>query len=262
MIVSKIQGGLANQIFQWAYGYSLSKDHGIDLYLDDSFFRGGCKGCTPRTFDLRKFKKLKIQLFEGDLIDKFFKEKVYKIKDENYHNPLTLDSLEGNLLLDGFWQSEKYFNHHRDNIINELDFGYNPKVFNFDFTNSCSIHIRRTDYLNAPKFHSNLSIDYYNKALEEINPSGNIFVFSDDIQWCKNSLKYPNMIFMEGNTNTEDLHLMSCCDNNIIANSSFSWWGGWLNNNPKKKVVAPYRWFGPEGPSYRDIIPEDWIQIL
>jgi hypothetical protein len=262
MIVSKIQGGLANQIFQWAYGYSLSLDYGLDLYLDDSFFRGGCKGCTPRTFDLQNFEKIKIDRFEGQIMDDFFSKKVYKISDENFYNHLDLSTLDGNLLLDGFWQSEKYFKHHREGIINLLDFGENPKFTNFDFLGSCSIHIRRTDYLNAPKYHLNLSADYYNKALEEINPSGNIFVFSDDIQWCKNSLKYPNMIFMEGNSNLEDLKIMSCCENNIIANSSFSWWAAWLNQNKQKKIIAPSKWFGPEGPGYRDIIPEEWIQML
>lgn len=262
MIVSKIQGGLANQIFQWAYGYSLSKDYKQDLYLDDSFFRGGCKGCTSRTFDLQNFKKIKINTFEGQPMSDFFTKKVYKITDNNFYSNLDLGGLDGNLLLDGFWQSEKYFKHHKDDIINLLDCGTNPKFNNFDFTESCSIHIRRTDYLNAPKYHLNLTTDYYDRALEEINPSGNIFVFSDDIQWCKNSLKYPNMIFMEGNTNLEDLKLMSSCDNNIIANSSFSWWAAWLNKNPKKKVVAPYVWFGPEGPDYRDIIPDSWTRIL
>jgi hypothetical protein len=262
MIVSKIQGGLANQIFQWAYGYSLSQDHGLDLYLDDSFFRGGCKGCTPRTFDLKKFNKIKIKTFEGEATSTFFSKKVYKITDNNFYSSLDLTSLDGNLLLDGFWQSEKYFKKYEDEIVDLLDLQIDSKFNDLNFSGSCSVHIRRTDYLNSPNYHLNLTSDYYNKALEKINPKGNIFVFSDDIQWCKNSLKYPNMIFMEGNTNLEDLKLMSHCEDNIIANSSFSWWAAWLNKNKNKKVIAPSRWFGPEGPSYRDILPNEWIQML
>ena len=69
------------------------------------------------------------------------------------------------------------------------------------------------------------------------------------------------MVFAEGNTDIEDLYLMSACDNNIIANSSFSWWAAWLNKNENKKIIAPSNWFGPGAPSSQDIIPEDWITI-
>jgi hypothetical protein len=47
--------------------------------------------------------------------------------------------------------------------------------------------------------------------------------FSDDIQWCKDNLKFNNIIFMEGFSDVEDIWLMSLCKHNIIANSSFSW---------------------------------------
>jgi len=263
MIVSKIQGGLANQIFQWAYGYCLSKKYNQKYYLDVSFFLGGCKGCTPRTFDLPYFKNIDINLFDGQVIKDFFSEKVFQITDPNRYEPsLPVDPVNFNILLDGFWQSELYFIDYRDDILNLLEFEDNPKFKSFDFTNSCSLHIRRTDYLNAPKFHTNLDLSYYDKCLEDLNHNGPIYVFSDDINWCRNTLKYPHIHFVEGNSNTEDLKLMSLCEHNIIANSSFSWWAAWLNKNPEKKVFAPYHWFGPEGPGYGDIVPNSWIKIL
>jgi hypothetical protein len=90
----------------------------------------------------------------------------------------------------------------------------------------------------------------------------NILVFSDDISWCKDNLKFDKMNFIEGLDNVEDMWLMSLCDNNIIANSSFSWWGAWLNSNFNKKVIAPLHWFGDSANlNTSDIIPTNWIRI-
>ena len=104
--------------------------------------------------------------------------------------------------------------------------------------------------------------EYYKNALDIIGGYENLYVFSDDINWCKTNLKFKNMVFVEGNDDVEDLWLMSLCDHNIIANSSFSWWGAWLNINPNKKVISPKRWFGEQtNLSSDDIIPVSWTKI-
>ena len=70
------------------------------------------------------------------------------------------------------------------------------------------------------------------------------------------------MIFVEGNSDIEDLWLMSLCKKNIIVNSSFSWWGAYLNRFVGKEVVAPTMWFGPSaGLNTSDIIPDDWHKL-
>ena len=58
-----------------------------------------------------------------------------------------------------------------------------------------------------------------------------------------------------------ELYLISCCNLQIYANSSFSWWGGYLNNNPEKIIIAPKRWFGPDGPPKHSFYMSDWIII-
>jgi hypothetical protein len=74
----------------------------------------------------------------------------------------------------------------------------------------------------------------------------NLLLFSDDIDWCKENLKFPiNTHFIEEDE-TISLYLMASCDHNIIANSSFSWWGAWLNENPNKIIIGPKTWFGPK----------------
>ena len=128
--------------------------------------------------------------------------------------------------------------------------------------NNISIHIRRTDYVTSNGYHPVQSIEYYKQAIEIIGDYDNIFVFSDDINWCKENLKFDNMIFVDGNDDVEDMWLMSICNHNVIANSSFSWWGAWLNNNPDKKVIAPNNWFGSQtNLNTNDLIPNTWIKI-
>lgn len=98
----------------------------------------------------------------------------------------------------------------------------------------------------AAKFHSVCGLDYYSKALEIVKSKvdePSLYIFSDDIKWAKENLKFDiNMKFMDGNNNYEDLLLMSTCKHSIIANSGFSSWGAWLNKNKNKVVIAPEKW--------------------
>jgi hypothetical protein len=134
--------------------------------------------------------------------------------------------------------------------------------------NSVSVHIRRGDYVSNPhasKFHGTKGLDYYEKAVERIaetvkNPE--LFVISDDIEWCKENLRLPyKTTHIDGNAGFEDMHIMSHCAHNIIANSSFSWWAAWLNTNPDKVVIAPKKWFNDESINTEDVVPKTWIRL-
>lgn len=156
-----------------------------------------------------------------------------------------------NLNLDGYFQSEKYFKHCSDKILQMFSFKnenqLRNKWDNFLNKNTCSIHIRRGDYLLYPNDHPQQILEYYINAIKIIEKKHDIdyyLVFSDDINWCKENFKSDKYIFIEGQYNTEDLSLMSYCDHNIICNSSFSWWGSWLNKNEDKMIIAPKKWFG------------------
>lgn len=101
MIISKIQGGLGNQIFQWAYGKFLSTKNKTNLHLDLSFFANQV-GNTNRNFELGLFPKIDLPKF--DVTKKPF---VY-INDNFQFKKLNYDD-QYNYYLNGFWQSEKYF---------------------------------------------------------------------------------------------------------------------------------------------------------
>jgi hypothetical protein len=268
MVITKLQGGLANQIFQWSYGKYLSEKYNTPLYLDTTSYLNQV-GITKREFSLNKFPNLKYQILPSDrnisnLSNEPEKIKLQTISDNFNFNELNYNN-DSHYYLNGYWQSEKYFKDIEDNIRKELKI---PKHVLDKFSklpineNNVSIHIRRTDYVKLNDYHPVQSIEYYQKGLDIIAEYDNIFVFSDDINWCKSNLQFDNMIFIEGFDDVEDLWLMSLCKHNIIANSSFSWWGAWLNNNPNKKVIAPDNWFGQKvNINTNDLIPENWIRI-
>jgi len=267
MIISKLQGGLANQLFQWAYGKSLSEKYNTPLYLDLSFYQNQF-GVTKRDFSLNKFSNLSYNILPNDRdisnwSNEPTKSKLVKLSDNFHYRELDYKE-DSHYYLDGYWQSEKYFIEIEDTVreclkpsestITKLKEKYSTK-------NSVSIHIRKTDYVTSNGYHPIQPIKYYKDGLNHIDYE-NILVFSDDINWCKENLKFDNIIFVEDNDDIEDLWLMSLCNHNIIANSSFSWWGAWLNNNKNKKVIAPKNWFGDKsGLNKFDIIPEKWIKI-
>lgn len=256
MIICKIQGGLCNQLFQWAHAYKLSKSH--EVYLDVSFYDTQFTepSVTNREFQLNQILNESIPVLDSRVFQKLSHKPAQHVVDDFQFKPRVFSS-DQNFYLNGYWQSEKYFADIRNDIINTLVW---PEVKDLNFTNSCSIHVRRGDYLKAQHVHPTQSIDYYNRAIDMIQPRGDIFVFSDDIEWCKNNLTFDNTIFMENNTNIYDLHVMSMCDDNIIANSSFSWWGAWLNQNENKRVICPKIWFA-DGTYDHDMKPAEWIQI-
>lgn len=255
MIISKLQGGLGNQIFQWAYGKSLSVKYNVPLYLDVSFYQNQY-GITKRIFSLDKFPNLEYSIFQGNwnnlikLIDDF------RFKEIKYGG--------SGIYLDGYWQSEKYFMGVSNTIRESLRTPESKKesFSKNNFSGSVSMHIRRTDYVTSNGYHPVQSIEYYKNALDIIGEYENLYVFSDDINWCKSNLRFKDMTFVQNSEDIDDLWMMSLCDHNIIANSSFSWWGAWLNTNPNKKVISPKRWFGEQtNLNSDDIIPVSWTKI-
>jgi hypothetical protein len=256
MIITKLQGGLGNQLFQWAYGKSLAVKHNTNLFLDTSFYSNQI-GNTPRSYELNKFPNFNHQNTEVE------PKSTIKVNDNFYHNELSYNQ-DYNYELDGFWQSEKYFLNISDLVREQLQPTNQiiEKLKKHINGNSISLHIRRTDYVTSNGYHPVQSIDYYNKALEIIGDYDQLLIFSDDINWCKENLNYKNMVFIENQTNIEDMWLMSLCNHNIIANSSFSWWGAWLNKNEDKIVIAPKNWFGDfTNLNSLDIFANNWITI-
>ena len=182
-----------------------------------------------------------------------------------------------NTYMEGFWQSEKYFKDIESTIKSDFTFNENLNAENtkwkdkINAVNSVSIHVRRGDYVsnkNTNTHHGTSDLAYYKRAVDKLAETETgleLFVFSDDLDWCKTNFNFKFPInFVDTNVLINyhlDMHLMSCCQHNIIANSSFSWWGAWLNTNPTKKVIAPQKWFNDNSIDTSDLIPETWMKL-
>ena len=260
MIISKLQGGLGNQLFQWAIAKNLSIKFSCNFYLDTRIYSTSQKNITVRKFSLKEFPYL-----QGEELGVFSVSNLINIHDDFKFKDILINC-DNDYYLNGYFQSEKYFESTQLTIRDELRMSDVMKIKLLqkypDISDCVSIHIRRGDYVNQQHNHPILPIDYYEKAIEIVGGKNQLIVFSDDLTWCKNNLKFENITYVDDLIDVENLWLMSLCKHNIIANSTFSWWGAWLNNNPTKIVIAPNLWFGHKlNLNTSDIIPNNWIKI-
>jgi hypothetical protein len=295
IILTKIKGGLGNQMFQYATGRIISHEANADLFLDTTGFNATQTNTdTVRHFDLEKLNitantlpydetyKIKnpLGLFSKAL--RFFNQ---KILNKHYFDfePALLEKAESkisqnkNVYLEGYFQSEKNFAPIRDILLEEFSLKEEFKSSKFkelqseiQSNNSVSVHVRRGDYVKNPsvtKYHGICSISYYKTAIETIkNRTTNpvLYFFSDDPKWVSENfdLNENAKIISDQNLSApEELFLMSSCKHNIIANSTFSWWGAWLNQNHDKIVTSPTPWVQFKPNPHPNIIPEAWIKI-
>lgn len=278
MIIVNMHGQLGNQMFQYVI-YRKLQLMGKDVKFDMSAYLIHPEHNHLPVFGLpiriASLKECQIERDEYRTYWDRFRRKFFgrrnniisEIASDSYdYNPKIFDMERG--FIDGYWQSEKYFDGVESVIRKEFVFpkSCNPK--NIDVENqikesmSVSIHVRRGDYIGGFPIQDMSyyapAIDYFKRKYEDVR----FFVFSNDIDWCRGAFVGPEYIFVDWNTGTDsyyDMHLMSLCKCNIIANSSYSWWGAWLNENPDKEVIAPRKWlFEVKNP---DIYAEGWIVL-
>ena len=252
MISCNLQGGLGNQMFQVAAATSLALSNN-DTY---SFNFHQCntpnQGNESTKYINNIFKN--IPSHNHYTFEQSYNEPKFSFSEIPYQK---------NLILNGHFQSEKYFKNNI-NDIKKLFFisDENIKIISskYDTKNLTCIHIRRGDYLKFKDFHFTCDLNYYQKSIELINDTKFIFV-SDDMDWVKSNFKSDNFLYSDFDDEILDFTLMTMCKNVIMSNSSFSWWGSYLNEN-NGKIIAPKRWFGPSGhKDTQDIIPNNWIKI-
>ncbi|NNU77312.1 alpha-1,2-fucosyltransferase [Clostridium estertheticum] len=278
MIISSIQGGLGNQLFQYAYAYSLFKNrnNNEELVFDTSFFTFYNLKCkilhSPKNFSREcylfniniqsaKFNKSILLFYKKELKNRLYKNYQIKIKnhickyikeEQNYcrnYNEKFMELKTKDIYLDGFWQNYKYFESVRDELINQIKPNYIQsdeviKIKEFIINqHSVGVHVRRGDFV---KLGWNKSIDYYTKGIEFIknkieNPM--FYFFSDDIEWVIKEFGHkPNYHFINLDNELKDLDeffLLKACKHQIISESTYGWWASYLNNNINKIIIAP-----------------------
>jgi hypothetical protein len=293
VLISRLIGGLGNQMFQYAAVRALASAQLNTFKLDVSslirethhqgfqlqdIFKGTFE--TATSVDLRatlgRWKSLpNMRYLLAKPIGHAFRGSNYVVEPHFQFWP-GLKQVCANAYLAGYWQSERYFFDYAQTIRD--DFAFKPPITNqnnalveqIKNSNAVSLHVRRGDYVNSPStaaHHGVCSTAYYQRAiyhiLEKVGPAV-VFIFSDDPQWVRVNLQVNGpCVYVDHNRGPAsyvDMQLMSLCNHHIIANSSFSWWGAWLNPNAEKIVVAPKNWFARPMPT-QDLLPLEWIRL-
>lgn len=272
--VIRLTGGTGNQLFGYALGRELEfRGHTVQYNIED------LKAETNRMYMLDKLG------LELDLTPD--KPRIHTHETSHRFNESFLDP-KSDCYMIGYFQSEKYFENAAPKIKQELGIGTSwlgvyatEKMARIRSGPSCSIHVRRTDYLKNEWLHGDVGIPYYQKAIDSVMMDSSsivhFFVFSDDPEWCRQNFTWDNMTVIdskwcgkvlpgneiekaEGGKEADDLYLMSLCNFAVIANSSFSWWGAWFGRD-NKKVYAPKQWFKSREIDGTDIVPDRWIKL-
>jgi len=290
-LVVRLNGGLGNQLFQFALGRTLMS-MGHTVRYDLSFFEQSPGLHVQRPYELGVFNAkierastadIRLAKHEGSILcaalaaihPRLAPERPVKELADFTFDPAIL-RIDHDAYLDGYWQTEKYFTSIADELRQVLTFrkaaeGPNAEVAQRIMrTLAVSIHVRRGDYVSHPAAKAHFVTcepAYYSAAIERIVqriPEAHFFLFADDIGWARENIRTgPPLEFIEHNTaasSFEDMRLMALCRHHIIANSSFSWWGAWLDQHPDKLVIAPRRWLR-DGSSTNDLIPLSWTLL-
>jgi hypothetical protein len=279
MITCNLMGGLGNQIFQIfaTIAYSIKSKNKFQFLAQETL---GGDSCTLRyTFWNTFFSSLKPFLITN-------LPPVNVIRENGFtYNELPVGSMVGtNVLIHGYFQSDKYFKDHFEMICRVIGLEKKKqsvldtlRLNKEDLNNTISIHFRLGDYKKLSDFHPIATPQYYENALNHFNSKFpeekfSILYFCEDqdindvqitIQNLEN--KFLNYKFIRGDNTLPDwqqMLYMSLCRHNIIANSSFSWWGAYFNTNPDKVVCYPSVWFGQTANiDTKDLCPQEWIKL-
>ena len=256
-----IQGGLGNQIYQISAALNYANKYNKELIFCDDDISPSLSpshGYTVwKTLFNNHFKLLSKEEYNNI---NFNKE-----SDNNTY-------VNGNVQLFGYYEEfrniSEYSKNYIYNIICSSDLYLNAKIFYIklkilfndeDDNNYCFIHVRRGDYISILNYTTD--IEYFNNSYNYINNLNNntkFFLFSDDLEWCKNNIKYKNLYYIDHiNDHKIEFILMTLFKNAIIDSSTFSWWGAYFGDN-KNIIIAPKK-HRVHNPS--DIYPNNWITL-
>lgn len=227
-------GNLGNHLFQIASTIGIARSNNTDYGFPEWKYEEYFENPLPH------------KTFIGTTIEeKFyhFDESLLKLGPSN-HN------------LHGYFQSEKYWKHAKEEVLKQFTFKQELREkVRKQFADALSkplvaISIRRGDFVKN-KFYYQVPISYYLSAYYKYFPDHNILVFTDDFGYCKLHFEsLNNVYFSEGLNAIEQLCLMSMCENFIISNSTFSWWGAYLSGS--KNVFRPIKNLSSEGAKTHD----------
>ena len=273
--IVNFQGGMGNQLFQYAFAQFLRKKR-WSVSLNASRFRYGgvhdgflinhlfehnlrlswkkASSIHPRDFELWK-------IFQG----------VESVGQSDLEATLLLEqflpkgfAMRKKISFEGYWQYYQIANL----VQREMNQIILPTISPSEFKSKCFIHIRGGDYFSTRQnklLYDVISKDYYSNALKihrANNPKQQFILFTNDLALSKRILgEELNSISIDDSPNSiHALAKMRACTGAIIANSSFSWWGAFLQRD-KGIQIAPAHWTTRQTTDENHIYPPYMIRL-
>jgi len=271
-------GRLGNQMFQYAALRGIATAKGYDWCIPPYNTRRVDNYSLANCFTLESVKPTNLYILDRGFAP-VVAEKHFHFDEE------LLQLCPNDVSIHGFFQTEKYFAHIKDEIRKDFTFHDDltipVKGFLDELKDPIFLHVRRGDpnlvdsrgfkwsYTQCSDQHPPQPLEYYEKALALFPEDQEVVVVSDSPEWVLEQelfkpdrfyVSTPEEKYSDGSyTPYVDLCIMANCKGGIIANSTLSWWGAWLQNGAGK-IVAPKTWFGP---SYghnntQDLYCEGW----
>jgi hypothetical protein len=262
MVVPNLKGGLGNQMFQIACAYAYAKRLGTTFAINYNIPHHGGQGNPPSKYRDTLFKNIPTtDIVPYDIV---VSEKGFTYNE--------LPKTRGDILLDGYWQSEKYFADYRDEIEKLFYFSdadkekWNKLTERLEPESIIGCHVRRGDYVHYEHTHPCLGRSYYNEAISYLERSNTIITENvvDNVVVCCDDwyalneeniftpTEYIKYYSTSGSNELQDLYTLSMCKRLVMSNSTFSWWAAFLGRSRGNTVVTPKRWFGKHGPQDTD----------
>lgn len=243
------RGNLGNQMFQIASTIGIAEKYGHHYFFP--------------VWQYSKYFENQLPISNKDESFKIIKEEKY-----NYYEWNLSDS---NYDIDGWLQSEKYFEQSKTKEIFKFKNDFVEELIkkhqSLFSKKTILISVRRGDFVNNPSFFQ-LSFKYYLLAITKNFPDWqdrNLIFTSDDISYCKYHFSFlKNTFFLNDLSAIEQLALATQFDDFVISNSTFSWWMARLGEKEFSKIIRPLKNFRGEYSKQNndvDFFPTRWISF-
>ena len=301
MNLIRIHSGLGNQMFQYSlclmlntqtetFPYAEHDPSALERYfgIPIPYYPRKYLGFLHRVSDQlnNKYRILRaVKRILARTTDSLWDAYIHRFQEVSDRQDVPLSYLlhSDRLFLNGYWQTENYFQPVRDTVRSLFTFAHisvdemGELVARVRAPQSVAIHIRRGDYVSTEKHRSIYggicTDDYYLSAIERMksrlsNPY--FFIFSDEPALCRDlsflkDIHHEIVEHRHPNQPLVDMYLMSLCRNIIIANSTFSWWAAYLGERTNTMIIAPSRWTNSvkelDASDTSSIVPGRWIRI-
>lgn len=296
MILVQVNGGLGNQMFQYAMGRALARRLGRPLVLDAFAMPSGQRphlrrlsinqlslspavrvAGAPRGSASKLLRKRPILGLASHMLNRGLRPWCVDELDPEELTPL-YDIPQWFAYLRGYWQSPHYFADMAATVRSELfppmrgPARFMKLLESLSNRDSIAVHVRRGDYVDVMSSHQTHGVvgaAFFQSAvgqiLRSVETDAVVAILSDDPLWAAANLRFDaETVHVEiptPLTDLESLAVMARCQHHVISNSSFSWWGAWLAEHDTQQVYYPKPWFAKTSvnPNFR--FPSHWSSL-